>query len=790
MDLPLERCTISSNRSNLLTCSSKKSSNRHSVIRLQVDFDQNSKEVTFSATYLGSVKSSDKRKVVNTLCLYSKGREENGHCHGLLLTKTDLTVMYVKVPTVGLVQPLKVVNNMLDLDEADKMGRQREFQLETEYEMSNDLINATDFLFFQQVESPLFRKWKEYDQVRGDSGLIGSWRSRLQINSGIVKETLGSLWKALQSGQWPGLFGRDSEHDRFLGLDQEMVVLTKKFKIHKVGWDGLQVSKTVDLIDAISIYMSPDFENFWGSQRTEVMTWIPITLYLSDFSGSVLEREVDENEPLLFEDPTVSEHRHLNPTKLTYDANFKHHIIQGCNLHQLDEGVDNKDFFVVCVLSAKVSPYLIFKMKADDLTIIPLTVSEMRRVFQKLDVDIDLNTLKDMINKPPFPFKVYLPEEKPKPHKFLKFATFDSKLGVTHGRDLNSKKIWNINLTKDRNMIRAFRSPLREGEVTNINQVSGNLVLQKVNDANIVFTVIVEKPQDTPKKDEMRHLNLMIVDVVTGRVLKNVTLAEINKNDEKLVRTSLKMYIEDHIYYLVFNTAHNSPLNIMSVGVFRRSIQQDIVKIIKDYFRGVSSTSALDHLSEEPQTVVLERHFTLPADVSVLGFSTSKDGVTQKSVFLNRYGGEIFAIPQSILSPQRMTKKQKEAKEKHVEAGTLHYTKRDLELQYMLDSYPEYSFPDIELHSGFSISRDARIARATFMTSKPTFLESTSLILCTGEDWFAVRYYPDGLFDRVNPDFKKTLLIVGIVGIFVLILFAKFYENIGIAKKRYLSQDK
>ena len=310
VDVPLERCTISSNRSNLLTCSSKKSSNRHSVIRLQVDFDQNSKEVTFSATYLGSVKSSDKRKVVNTLCLYSKGREENGHCHGLLLTKTDLTVMYVKVPTVGLVQPLKVVNNMLDLDEADKMGRQREFQLETEYEMSNDLINATDFLFFQQVESPLFRKWKEYDQVRGDSGLIGSWRSRLQINSGIVKETLGSLWKALQSGQWPGLFGRDSEHDRFLGLDQEMVVLTKKFKIHKVGWDGLQVSKTVDLIDAISIYMSPDFENFWGSQRTEVMTWIPITLYLSDFSGSVLEREVDENEPLLFEDPTVSEHRH------------------------------------------------------------------------------------------------------------------------------------------------------------------------------------------------------------------------------------------------------------------------------------------------------------------------------------------------------------------------------------------------------------------------------------------------------------------------------------------------
>jgi hypothetical protein len=559
--------------------------------------------------------------------------------------------------------------------------------------------------------------------------------------------------------------------------------------MHLVGWKDFEIKKSIDLIDILNIYLSPDMQNFWGSQRPEVMSWMPITMYLSEYSGNVLGRKVEEDEELFFEDSSVSDYKHKGPVKLTYLMNLRKQTIYGCDLHKMDDAVDSNEFFVVCMLSAEVSPFLMFKMKADTLSIIPMTLREMRNVARKLDKMLGFSHYESMTNKSGFPFEVYTEEEKPKPHKFLNKAIFDSVDGLISGTDFNKNKIWNVKLERGRKIIRVIRSKLEEGDVTNTNMVSGNLVLQRVNDANIVLTLFIEKPMDSSDDNQDMHLNLMVVEIVTGQVLKNISLTIINKNQMLFIQRNLKVFIIDQVYYIQVKTSPTSDVQIFSIAIFRRAIQHDILQIIKNYFRKVTSTPMLDHLAEDPETVILDRKFTLPKNTKVLGFSKTRGDVTQKSLFVSTHTGEVFAIPQIMLSPQRMTQKQKNAKAKHVENGTLHYTKRDFELQYLMDSYPLYEDSELDLHVGLSVSRKWKLGYIDNFVSEPTFLESTSLVLMTGDDWFGLRYYPEGLFDRVNPEFKKTLLILGIVGIFVLILASKFYGSTGMAQKRYMNQD-
>lgn len=680
-------------------------------------------------------------------------------------------------------------SEVLDLAEVEGLADSGEFNLNVEYELENGIIFARESLFFQKLKSENLDEWREYDQTQEKQGILSAWRRRALINWNYFKSTGAFVFNKISSGEWATIFGSRKMQDDFLGFNQKMVILTEKFKLHLVDWEGIQIEKTVDIFDLIQIHMCPEYKQFWGSTRKEVMTWLPINMYLTKDIDKYLPNAPGEEDDVHFEDTSTIDYAHKNPQKLTFFMNELAKVIHGCNIKKLDSSVDSSDFFVMCLLSVEVSPFVIFKVNADTLSLVPMKLRELREAAFELDILITKSYLKKFAMKPGFPFDIYPPGEEPKLHHRIKFVKFDNRNGKILGINHKSDDVWNLRLGKDTQIIEIIRSDNREGDVSQINQVSGNLVLQRVNDANITLTLVDVKPQDTPEKDTQRHVNLVVMDIESGKLLKTLSLVRVEQENVSLVKNSLKVFIVDHTYYLMFKTSQYSDYHVFSVVIFRKAIQQDIVKIIKDYFRKVTSLPPLDHLSEEAETVILDRMFLLPFDANILGFSKTKNDVTQKSLFISRSDGQIYAIPQITFSPQRMTKQQIEAKEKHVENGTLHYTKRDADLQYMLEKYPVYDKPRIVLHAGLSVSKNVSLHNTKFFASEGTFLESTSLVLLGGIDWFAIRYSPDGLYDRVNPDFKKSWLLLGIVAICGILFASKMYGNLGIAKKRYLTQD-
>ena len=783
-----ENCIQVYQRNNMLICHSQRNPLQHTLLRFSSKFDSNTNEMEFKATFLGSINLPNKRTIKQAFCQYTMGKRDDSHCRGLILILNDISSVYVKIPSVGMVKHVIPKNGALDLSEVERLSQDKQYILNIEYLIQNDLIFAIESLYFQKIQSKHIDQWKDYDQERTTEGLLGTWKKRLQINLQSVKDYGNFVWKKIQKREWGQIFNSDSKHNDFLGFDQKMIIMTQQFNLHLMNWDGLKVEKSVDILDLLEIYVSPDYKAFWGSGKKEVMTWIPINLYLSN--------EFDENKILAddhiaqFDDSSRETYEQYGPKILTKSINDENKMIYGCNMVKLDNSVESESFYVLCMLKNHNSPYIIFKMNANTLTLEYMTVKQLRQAARKLDDLISSSFLRNFGVKPGNSLKLYKDGEEPKLDSLINWVRFDNNNGMIYGITHESNRAWTINLTEKRKFIQIIRSDNKTGESSQVNQVLGNLVLQKVNDANIVLVLYYEKPEDTPENDPKRQINLMLVDIKTGKIFKTISLVVVDDQNINLLKNSLRVFIVDHTFYILFKTSLTSKYYVFSISVFRRAIQQDIVKIIKDYFKGVTGLDKLDHLGEESEIVVLDRKYLLPNDSQILGFSKTKNNVTQKSLFINSNRNQIWGIPQIMLSPQRMTQKQIDEKAKHVENGTLHYTKRDMELQYMMENYPVYSQPEIILHPGLSVSKDVSLLSTKFFSSEGTFLESTSLVLAGGLDWFAFRYSPDGLYDRVNPDFKKNLLILGVCAISLLLLASKFYENVGIAKKRYLSSEK
>ena len=783
-----ENCVQVKERQNMILCNSKQNGKHHSLLRLSSQLDKETNQMEFKTTYLGSIVLDFEKQIDDVFCQYTMGKREDAHCKGLFLVLNDMSSVYVQIPSIGMVKHIIPKNGALDLSEIEKLAEEREYKLSPEYTIQNDLVFTVESLFFQKLEFDHLNQWKDYDQIRQKEGVLGTWRKRLSINYQSLKNYTSFVWDKVKKGEWSQILSSDSKHNDFLGFDQKMVVITQQFTIHLMNWEGLEVEKTVDIFKVLDISMSPDFKGFWGSSKEQVMSWLPISMYLS--------KEIPEGKQppddliAKFQDDTRIQYEEYGPKTLTKMKNNEHNVLLGCNIFKLDQSVENQSFFVICKLSSEFCPFIIFKMNAMTLNLEYMTIKELRESARKMDELILFSYFKNFGNRPALPIDLYKKGQEPQKDEIVNWVRVDNEFGQIYAISHSNDKIWSLDFGDNKKMIEIIRPKKKKGDFSQVNQVSGNLVLQRVIDSNVILILYYEKPTDLPEKDPKRQINLMTVDLQGGKILKTISLVSMEEENLNFMKKSLKTFIVDHTFYIMFKISYTSEYYVFSVAIFRRAIQQDIIKIIKDYFKGVNSLSPLDHLGEEAETIILDRKFLLPSDSRILGFSKTKNNVTQKSLFITSKRNQIWGIPQIMLSPQRMSQKQKDDKEKHIENGTLHYTKRDKELQYMMDNYPVYSQPEIKLHSGLSVSKDIPLTSVKFFASEGTFLESTSLVLTGGIDWFAFRYSPDGLYDRVNPDFKKNLLILGVFGIALLLFASKFYENVGIDKKRYLSQEK
>lgn len=143
------------------------------------------------------------------------------------------------------------------------------------------------------------------------------------------------------------------------------------------------------------------------------------------------------------------------------------------------------------------------------------------------------------------------------------------------------------------------------------------------------------------------------------------------------------------------------------------------------------------------------RSFLLPYAVRALGTSRTALGVATRTLVVVTDRENVVVIPRRMLDPLRTTGRPPPA---DAAVGIMAYA------------------PEIPDELSWRVSpRELRIMGLDTVTAAPSLLESTSMVLATGVDWFYTSVSPSGQFDRLQASFNKTQLVLTIAVLFIAI---------------------
>ncbi|RKP22940.1 hypothetical protein SYNPS1DRAFT_25114 [Syncephalis pseudoplumigaleata] len=149
----------------------------------------------------------------------------------------------------------------------------------------------------------------------------------------------------------------------------------------------------------------------------------------------------------------------------------------------------------------------------------------------------------------------------------------------------------------------------------------------------------------------------------------------------------------------------------------------------------------------------MSQAYALPYGVNAAGVTITRLGITTKKLLgkLGLPSGQLYGIPRQLLDARRSMGAVSDVDQ---ENGLLPY---------------EPAIPFIPSHV---LSYNQTIWGMQHITSIPSMMESTSLVVAYGLDIYFTRDTPSGTFDMLNEDFSKSALLLTIVGLTVGIAVA------------------
>jgi len=218
------------------------------------------------------------------------------------------------------------------------------------------------------------------------------------------------------------------------------------------------------------------------------------------------------------------------------------------------------------------------------------------------------------------------------------------------------------------------------------------------------------------------HLNVYLVDAVTGQIFERYT----HKDAAPPISAVI---VENRVVYHYWNQyTLESEISVV-----------DMWEDVEEY--GVDESPEFSSFKANPpelQTI----SYNIATQVVSFAVSRTKFGVTHKIILAALADGNLVQIPGNVLSPRRP--KDQPTKEE------------------MMEGLPQYSryipLPPLNI-----LNQGNRIAGLNGVISSPSGLESTSLIVGYGVDYFFRRVTPSKSFDMLDPDFD-FLVLAGVVG--------------------------
>ena len=744
------------------------------LIRVRANINSISQEGTVKVDYIGRLDLPRARQVAAAFCIKPFHLRDDDSCPQIMLLQSDSSFSLYEWESLSMTEDLAIdESGQISMDKVEK---ENTLVLNRRFYAEQDLAFTEKALFFQETHLGDLEGWREYDSNEGS--IVERWRQRIALNSGYLRSALAGVWGAAMSGEWKAFFAQDKKHRRFLGLSQDIIALTQEFKLHKVDWEGLKTLDTVDVFDLLNLRISKEDKKFKGSKNGYVATWLPIVYFLKTLNNyKDLPPNINEEMELDMSPKDEEDERDTTTFKVDVEYNKREQFLHSCDIIKDQHANASADsFFLTCQTSENSCPMLVAKISAQSLKVIPMQLSELRRVMLLLEKTFDEISLYHLRKKIPFPFNpkhpdVLAEEEASDPNRGLVVRVRNAKKIIEGLR--NEKPEWSLHLDPKTEFVRTFRNYKESGASMQTNQVSGILVLQRVSNANImVFTVL--EPSETPNRSDA---NVYVLDAGTGRLLRRLTLASLEKREIPNFKFTFSCSIENGIYFMTFKLRPDGPLRFHSLQIFRREIRRDIIGIIQDYFKGVSRLPKLDFLSEEDPFVVLDRAFRLPPDALVVGTSKTRSNVSEKHFLISLPPGQVFALPLSLVSPQRLSPAQLKTRTERMEDYYSSVPKKDRHLLYMMEEFVPFKSSRIAFPAQVSLTKDLSREEVASTFGGPTLLESTTLLLFGGNDWTAVPFAGDGRFDAVNSSFDKGLLILGFCAMILVVFGLWLYDR-------------
>lgn len=267
--------------------------------------------------------------------------------------------------------------------------------------------------------------------------------------------------------------------------------------------------------------------------------------------------------------------------------------------------------------------------------------------------------------------------------------------------------------------------------VASIGRVLGNRsVLYKYLNPNLALVTAVNEQTHTA--------SFYLLDGVSGKVLHAVTQAGV---DSKQPIASVMS--ENWFAYSFWGDVDGSESSAKGYQLVISELYESPFpndRGVLDSATNYSSTATL------PLPHVISQAFMIPEPISHMAVTQTRQGITTRQLLCTLpSSNSIVGIPRPVLDPRRPVDRDPTTAE--AEEGLFRYA------------------PYLDFDGKWYLSHTRDVAGIKAVLSRPTLLESTSLIFAYGSDIYGTRATPSQAFDILGKSFSKLQLVLTVVAL-------------------------
>ena len=244
-------------------------------------------------------------------------------------------------------------------------------------------------------------------------------------------------------------------------------------------------------------------------------------------------------------------------------------------------------------------------------------------------------------------------------------------------------------------------------------------------------------------------LYVNLVDTVSGRVLHRVGHPDGVVGAAGVVPVVIS---ENWVVYTFWNS-RTSRSEIGVLSLWEGMLDKNAITMFKTPQQEETFSSFTS-----PPPIVLQKTFVYQKTITGIGVTRTREGVSNKSFLLALgFNGQVVAVDRRLVDPRRPVAEPK--------------------LSEKMEGLSKYE-PVIPFVPQTTVSYDRRVEGVRRVETAATMLESQSMLIAFGgADLFVTRVSPSRSFDKLPSTFSRAVLILGVLGIWGLLMVAKSYSR-------------